>query len=257
MIIVAVCFMATLTGSICGMGGGIIIKPVLDLLGIMSVETAGFLSGCTVLAMSGYSILHIKLTHTSVIESKSATVLALGAAVGGIAGRELLIGIQNRGADQAGLGTIQSIGMLILTGVCFLYSFVKHRLGSFRLTNIPMIAIVGLLLGMISSFLGIGGGPLNVTVLYLLFSMRAKTASQNSLYIILFCQVFSVVWAVIRGSVPEFRTSTLLLMAASGIGGSVVGRMANRRMDDRMVDGLLRFLMVIMIGVNLYNIFTK
>ncbi|MEI3183290.1 MAG: sulfite exporter TauE/SafE family protein [Lachnospiraceae bacterium] len=37
-----------------------------------------------------------------------------------------------------------------------------------------------------SSFLGIGGGPINLVVLLYFFSMDTKAAAQNSLYIILF-----------------------------------------------------------------------
>lgn len=47
-----VTFAACVIGTICGMGGGIIIKPVLDAMGVMSVSTVTFLSGCTVIAMS-------------------------------------------------------------------------------------------------------------------------------------------------------------------------------------------------------------
>ena len=43
-------------GSICGIGGGVIIKPVLDATGIMGVSSISFLSGCTVLAMSVVSV---------------------------------------------------------------------------------------------------------------------------------------------------------------------------------------------------------
>ena len=48
----AVSILSSTAGSICGIGGGVIIKPVLDALGVMSVSSISFLSGCTVLAMS-------------------------------------------------------------------------------------------------------------------------------------------------------------------------------------------------------------
>ena len=34
-----VCFADSVVGSICGIGGGVIIKPVLDAFGIMDVST--------------------------------------------------------------------------------------------------------------------------------------------------------------------------------------------------------------------------
>ena len=48
----AVCLAASTVGGICGVGGGVVIKPLLDAAGIMSVSTLSFLSGLTVLAMA-------------------------------------------------------------------------------------------------------------------------------------------------------------------------------------------------------------
>ena len=53
----AVSFGASVIGSICGIGGGIIIKPVLDATGMYSVSTISFMSSCIVLAMTTYSVL--------------------------------------------------------------------------------------------------------------------------------------------------------------------------------------------------------
>ena len=70
-----------------------------------------------------------------------------------------------------------------------------------------------------SSFLGIGGGPINLVVLFYFFSMETKTAAQNSLYIILFSQITSLLTTLITHSVPEFTLPALVLMIAGGIGG--------------------------------------
>ena len=56
-----VCFLASVVGAICGIGGGVIIKPVLDAFGIMDVATISFLSGCTVLSMRLYSLVVVPL----------------------------------------------------------------------------------------------------------------------------------------------------------------------------------------------------
>lgn len=51
-------FSSSLIGAICGIGGGVILKPGLDALGLYDTVTINFLSGCTVLAMTTYSLLH-------------------------------------------------------------------------------------------------------------------------------------------------------------------------------------------------------
>ena len=50
-------FLTSLVGAICGIGGGVIIKPTLDFLALADAATISFLSGCTVLAMSAYNVI--------------------------------------------------------------------------------------------------------------------------------------------------------------------------------------------------------
>ena len=84
LLIFLICFLASVIGAICGIGGGVIIKPVLDAFGIMDVATISFLSGCTVLSMSTYSVIKNKLSGESHVEQKNGLPLALGAAAGGL-----------------------------------------------------------------------------------------------------------------------------------------------------------------------------
>ena len=56
-ILLIICLLASSVGAIVGAGGGVIIKPVLDMLGILPVSTVSFCSGCTVLGMSVCSLI--------------------------------------------------------------------------------------------------------------------------------------------------------------------------------------------------------
>ena len=108
-------------------------------------------------------------------------------------------------------------------------------------------------MGALSAFLGIGGGPINLVVLFYFFSMETKTAAQNSLYIILFSQITSLLTTLITHSVPEFTLPALVLMIAGGIGGGIAGRTLNKRMSSRAVDKLFLVLMGIIILISIYN----
>ena len=83
-----ICLIATTAGGISGVGGGVIIKPVMDATSGLPVATISFLSGCTVLAMSFTSMVRSRSGEIKV-EKRRGTPLALGAAVGGILGKEL------------------------------------------------------------------------------------------------------------------------------------------------------------------------
>ena len=56
-----VSFAASIIGSICGIGGGVLMKPLLDSFQVMSVASISSLSGYTVLTMSVISVI----TNTS------------------------------------------------------------------------------------------------------------------------------------------------------------------------------------------------
>ena len=81
--------LASIAGAICGIGGGVIIKPSLDLFHLDSVATISFLSGCTVLAMSCYSVTKSMRSGESKIDLKIGTPLAIGAAIGGVVGKQM------------------------------------------------------------------------------------------------------------------------------------------------------------------------
>ena len=250
-----ICFCSCVVGAICGIGGGVIIKPALDAFGIMDVSTISFLSGCTVLSMTAYSVIRSKVSGSSRIDSRTGAPLALGAAVGGVLGKYLFQMIRAMSADQNRVGAVQAVCLLVITVGTLLYTLWKSRIPTCRVQNRLVCVVIGVALGVMSSFLGIGGGPINLVVLYFFFSMDTKTAAENSLYIILFSQVASLLASLLSGTVPDFSPGMLCLMAAGGICGGICGRAVNKKLDSRAVDKLFIALMVLMILINVYNVY--
>lgn len=254
-VIFAICFFASVAGAICGIGGGVIIKPVLDAFGIMSVSAISFLSSCTVLSMTTYSVIRSKLSGASRIDQKTGFPLAVGAAIGGVAGKYLFQIIRSMSADPNKVGAVQASCLFIVTLGSLLYTIKKNQIRTMKVANQLSCVGIGLFLGILSSFLGIGGGPINLVVLYYFFSMDTKTAAENSLYIILFSQIASLAASLITRSLPEFSIRMLALMAVGGIAGGIAGRTVNRRIEDRTVEKLFIWLMVLMLAINIYNIY--
>ena len=252
-LVLLVSFFACTVGAICGIGGGIIIKPVLDATGVADVATINFLSGCTVLSMTLYSVLKAKISGTSTIDPKTDTPLAIGAAVGGLAGKELFSIVAGLFPDPNTAGAVQAGLLLVITLGTLVYTIRKANIRTIRVQGAAPGVLIGLALGVMSSFLGIGGGPINLVVLGYFFSMETKTAAQNSLYIILFSQITNLLTTIVAGNVPEFEVLTLVLMVAGGIGGGMIGRFFSRRMDNRAVDKLFIGLMVVIMGISVWN----
>lgn len=254
-IVFLVCFLSSIAGAICGIGGGVIIKPVLDTFDMMSVAAVSFLSGCTVLSMTTYSVVKSKMSGESLIEQKTGFPLAVGAALGGVAGKWLFSLISSLSPDKNRVGAVQAACLFVVTLGTLFYTLYKDKIKTYKVKAPAVCICIGLVLGILSSFLGIGGGPINLVVLFFFFSMSTKTAAENSLYIIFFSQITSLISSVAAGNVPEFEISMLLLMAAGGIGGGIAGRVINKKMSDKLVNRLFIALMIAILFINLYNIY--
>ena len=247
-----ICLISSTVGSIVGAGGGVIIKPVLDLIGILPVSTVSFCSGCTVLAMAVCSLLRGRKDGVK-LELRTSTILAVGAVLGGLVGKWMFEQVRNGVGSEKLLGSIQAITLTVITIGVYLYVCNKDKLPSKHLTNPLAIIVTGLGLGVISSFLGIGGGTSNVAVLFFFFSMEAKQAAKNSLYIIIFSQLSSIFTSVVTGSVPAFEWLHLLSMIAGGVTSAFVGSAISKRIDNRGVEKLLKILLLLIICIDLYN----
>ena len=165
---------ASVAGAICGIGGGVIIKPVLDLLHLETVTTISFLSGCTVLSMSCYSVGKSLLAKERSVSLDVGTPLALGAAAGGLAGNQLFAAVRELSGSPDTVGAVQAACLAVVTAGTLLYTINKARIPTRRVQNFAACVVIGLALGAMSSFLGIGGGPINLVVLYYFFSMDTK-----------------------------------------------------------------------------------
>ena len=244
-----VSFLASIAGAICGIGGGVIIKPVLDLVGLASVSTISFLSGCTVLSMSCYSVGRNMLSGDNRVNFQTGTPLAIGAAIGGVAGNQMFKMVKMLFENQNTVGSVQAGCLAVVTAGTLLYTLYKSRIKTHNVRSKLACLLIGTVLGIMSSFLGIGGGPINLVVLFFFFGMDTKTAAQNSLYIILFSQITNLLTMLLTRSIPGFSLFALVLMVAGGI----AGRALNKKMDNKAVDKLFIALMVVIIGISLWN----
>lgn len=252
-LLLLICLAASMVGAICGIGGGVIIKPVLDLLKIGTPAEINFLSGCTVLSMSLYSVCRSLTAGDRSIQIRTGMPLAIGAAVGGVAGKELFSAVRATLENSEAVSGVQAIALGIITVGTLLYTIFKANIRTHSLSGTVPCVGIGLLLGIMSSFLGIGGGPINLVVLGFFFSLDSKSAASGSLFVILFSQAASLITTLATGSVPEFKWITLVFMVIGGLGGGVIGRMANKKMSNRMVDKLFIVLMIVIVGICIFN----
>jgi uncharacterized protein len=109
------------------------------------------------------------------------------------------------------------------------------------------IAVDGLVVGVITGLVGVGGGFLIVPALVLLGGLSMHQAVATSL-IIIALKSFSGFWKyldVLEAQSLELDWTTLLIVTALGIGGSIVGsKLAKRLPQDKLQRGFGWFLVV-------------
>ena len=246
---------ASVIGGICGIGGGIIIKPLLDMSGIATVSEASFLSGITVLAMSAYNTARNLSDGNRNIDIPVMLPLSVGAAFGGVAGKILFDMLKEMSGKSGTVTAVQSAVLILTVVLVVIYEIKKNGIRKKHLTSIPAVFLAGLGLGIISSFLGIGGGPVNLVVLSYFFSMDTKTAAKNSIFIILFSQFANLIYSIFTKSIPQCGALLPILMIAGGISGGIVGRKISSKLKSEDVDKLFIILLFVIIMICIYNIY--
>jgi len=256
-----ICLAVSAVGSVSGIGGGIIIKPIMDRMGQFSIPSVNFLSGCTILCMAGASLL--RKEKNVKIQKNISALLATGACIGGIAGKELfhlIYFFYEQTGRQKSIGVIQTILLLLINTGILLYFFFKEKKDKKNKTKRKAVKspaaciIIGFGLGLLSSFLGIGGGPVNVIALCYLFLMTPKETSVNSLFIIFCSQASSLAVNIITGTVPVFSWQTLAFMCFGGITGAFIGQLISKRINQYAVERLFVCVVVFLIALNIFNL---
>ncbi|WP_419742263.1 sulfite exporter TauE/SafE family protein [Paraclostridium dentum] len=249
-----VALFSTILGSSAGLGGGIIIKPVLDSLGDYALPTINLLSSSTIFIMSIVTVFY-QLKKKDKINPKNTIVVASGSVVGGIIGQKLMSFILSKDINIGLINNIQSIIIIILLISVFLYMRNKDNIKSYKINNILAIGLLGLFLGAISAFLGIGGGPINVAAFTILFSMTANEAARNSILVIFFSQGSKIISIAGTTGFSSYNLDMLPYMLVGGVLGGIIGYKINKAVSEKSIIKIFNSVTLSIILLNLYNIF--
>lgn len=248
--IIAIC--ATTVGAATGMGGGVIIKPILDVMGGFDSKTIGVLSSVTVLAMAVVSVgKHVYAK--SKVDFKTAVPLAIGSSIGGYAGNAALDRIA-AGFENYQVKIIQNGVLAALIILVLLYMLNKQKIKGLALRGYAAVAAVGLLLGIFSSFLGIGGGPINVALIIFTLSLDTKSAAICSLVTILFAQISKLGVIAFTEGFAQYDLSALPFMVLGAVLGGFIGAQISSRLPEKRVEVLFNATQVLVFGICIYNI---
>ena len=245
-----VVFLATLLGSFVGLGGGVIIKPVLDVINAHSLTEISFFSSWAVFAMSITSTTRHIIKKTP-IKPSIVLLVALGSVGGGLLGNYLFNYALSVSSTPNTVRGIQSAILAVLL-VCVII-FVSGNFKTFNVKNPIAILLSGLLLGTAAAFLGIGGGPINVAFLTLMFSFTMRDAAVYSVAVIFFSQCANIISTYIKTGFSGFDMKVLLVIIPVAVIGGFIGSILNRKCNEKAIKVTFTIAVSSVAALSLYN----
>jgi len=215
-------FAAGILGSMIGLGGGIIVVPVLTFLGIPPTVAA---SNSLFAALSNSIASTISYSKQKRIEYSLGLKLGLLAIPGTIIGAII-------STDVAPDIFKILFGFVLIASSA--YIFLRKQVESREkiISKQLIILIIGssFFAGIISSFFGIGGGIVFVPLMVVGMGMSMKKAAPTSQFILLFASLSGVIVHSILGH-PDFIQSGFLAIGA--FFGGLVGAKLSLSVKER------------------------
>ena len=104
--------------------------------------------------------------------------------------------------------------------------------------------------------MGIGGGPINVAALTLLFSFSVRDAAVYSVAVIFFSQLSNLSVQLLRGGVQGYDLKMLWAVIPCAVVGGLLGALLNRRCSEKAARITFSLAIFSMIILTLYNAVT-
>lgn len=209
-------FAAGLLGSMIGLGGGIIVVPVLTFLGFPPTVAA---SNSLFAALSNAIASTISYSKQKRIEHPLGIKLGLLSIPGTVLGALI-------STDVAPDIFKILFGFVLIASAAYIFLRKKIETREKTISKQMMIFAIGasFFAGIISSFFGIGGGIIFVPLMVAGMGMTMKKAAPTSQMILLFASVSGVIVHSLLGH-PDFLQAGLLAIG-SFIGGLVGARLS-------------------------------
>ena len=246
-----IALIATTLGAITGMGGGVMLRPALDLFSNLDALSVSMMSSISVFSMTIISIGK-QVQQKSIPPLTLSAALALGSLIGGNIGQFLLSNIVRNTENHLVIITQNAILAFFIL-IVLIYMQSKSKIPSRNLQGILPGILTGFALGTLASFLGIGGGPINVAIIIYLFGLNTKAATLCSLVTIFFSQAANLFSAFVFHSHSSYDFSLVLPLIIGAIMGGFLGAICNKKMRTETVERTFKIISLIVLGVCVLN----
>ena len=234
-------FAAGVFGSLLGLGGGILIVPLLTLGFNLPLRDAVGVSLACVVATS--AIGAATFLERRIADLRLAMLLELFTAAGAIAGGLIAFAL-----DEQLLAGLFALMLLYTAGTMVRRALrpdpTEGQSGEVAdaapLRNVPLGAAGGVFGGVVSALLGVGGGVIMVPVIHLGMGVPLRVATATSTVMIAVTASASAIVYLVRGAIDPY------VLGPTAVGvfvGALVGSRSAQRIDLR----ILRLLFIVVL----------
>ncbi|GIO25141.1 sulfite exporter TauE/SafE family protein [Oceanobacillus sp. J11TS1] len=262
---IVICFciamLAAFVGSLAGLGGGVVLIPLL-FLASGNIEGFSWVTPQTVVAMSLLVMFFTGMSSTlsfaksKRIDYKAGGMFLLGSIPGSMFGAWL-----NQFVHANTFYIYFGLLIIFIAGILFYRQLkgikprkvddtakgVRHaQIGdevfTYHIRVVPAI-LIAFFVGMLSGFFGIGGGAIMVPVMLLAFGFPTHIATATSMFMIIFVSLFGSITHITLGNIEwEY---VLFFIPGAWIGGKL-GALTNQKISSSLLELFLRILLIIM-----------
>lgn len=225
-------FVAGVIGSIIGLGGGIVVVPVLTFLGVPHTISS---SSSLFAAFSNSVASTISYSKQKRIDYGTGLRLGLMSIPGTILGAII--------SAQATPDLFKISFAIVLIASCY-YLFIKKNLdtnqGNLSKKMLVVSSVISFFAGILSSFFGIGGGIVFVPLMIIGLGLLIKNATATSQLILMFSSASGMITHTLLGH-ADFEYALLLSI------GAFAGGLLGARLSLEIKENRLRILIVAVI----------
>lgn len=227
-------FAAGILGSMIGLGGGIIVVPVLTFFGFSPTLAA---SNSLFAAFSNAVGSTVSYSRQKKIDYSLGLKLGLLSIPGTVLGAYL--------SSDVTPGIFKILfGLVLISSAIYIFMRKKIETKEKNLTKQMIVFVIAasFFAGTISSFFGIGGGIVFVPLMVVGIGMTMKKAAPTSQFILLFASLSGIITHSILGH-PDFLQAGLLAVGA--FVGGIVGARISLDIKERSLQILVSAIIII------------
>ena len=226
-------FVAGILGSIIGLGGGIIIVPVLTFFGFSPALTAS----------SSIFAVFSNATASSISYAKQRRIeYSIGLKLGLLSIPGTVVGAYVSSEITPTLFKIL-FALILISASVYIFSKRKIEPKNLNFSKLIMVLAIGasFFAGIISGLFGVGGGIIFVPLMVIVMGLSMKNAAPTSQFILLFASGSSLVAHTLLGH-PDFYQA--LLLSAGAFAGGLIGARLSLEIKENSLKILISIVMI-------------